>query len=125
MTSTSEVRALAIEIRHTESDELVRFALLVPSKRFAAIGARIAPVPEQVGSEGAGRLEERKLTAEAWNEIDAWVSAGDAGLPQRPAPLPESVLAQLYTDTRPVIGWRVASIPLERGKGALTSSAPQ
>lgn len=125
MTSTSAARALAIEIRYTEDDELVRFALLVPSKRFAAIGARIAPVPEQVGSEGTGRLEERKLTAEAWSEVDAWVSAGDAGLPQRPAPLPESVLAQLYTDTRPVIGWRVASIPLERSKGALTSSAPQ
>lgn len=113
MTSTiAASRALAIEIRDAERDELLGIAVLLPSEKYAAVGARIAPEPERVPTEGAARHEERTLTANAWNEIEAWVSAGDAGLPARPAPLPGGVMAELFGGGRAVIGQRVASIPI-------------
>jgi hypothetical protein len=113
MTSTiAASRALAIEIRDREGDELLGIAVLLPSEKYAAVGARIAPDPNRVPPEGAGRHEERRLTANARNEIEAWVSAGDAGLPARPAPLPGGVMADLFGGGRALVGQRVASIPI-------------
>jgi hypothetical protein len=113
MTSTvAASRALAIESRDGERDELLGIAVLLPSEEYAAVGARIAPDPDGASPERAGRHEERRLTANAWNEIEAWVSAGDAGLPARPAPLPGGVMAELFGGGRAVVGQRVASIPI-------------
>lgn len=97
------MRALGVDIRHVDTNALLAVALLVPAYRYMAVIA-----------DGSPHVEQRTLADEAWDEIDAWVAAGDAALPKRPAPLAVGVAsAMLQQAGVPVIAQRFASIPLD------------
>ena len=61
-------RALAVDIRQTDTDALIGVALIVPSDRYAVTLAN-----------GAGSAEEKKLTDGEWLEIEAWAEAAMPG----------------------------------------------
>ena len=101
MTSTSS-RAIALEIRSAETNVFLGVAWVVASERYAAILET-----------DTSRVSEPELAPATWKAIDEWVSAGDAGLPARPAPLAADVVSCLLDrDDRPAIGERFASIPV-------------
>jgi hypothetical protein len=93
-------RALAVDIRRLDTDELLGVALLVPSGRCAAFLA-----------EGASAPTSPTMSPEVWSEIDAWAADADARLPARPAPVSRSIAAALVGGhTSAVGGQRFASI---------------
>ncbi|HEX2456161.1 MAG TPA: hypothetical protein VHI99_20845 [Vicinamibacterales bacterium] len=94
-------RGLAIDVRHTDSGALIGVALVVPSQRYLAVLA-----------DGAQSVREPRLAEHAWLEVDAWATAGDAGLPARPSPLNPDVAAVLFVSDQPVIARRFASVPI-------------
>jgi hypothetical protein len=97
------MRALAVDIRHVDTNALLGVALLVPAHRYLAVIA-----------DGSEHVEQRTLADDAWVEIDAWAAASDAALPKRPAPLGVGVASVMLRQTGvPVIAERFASIPLE------------
>jgi len=99
--SLATPRVIAVELRHADTGAMLGVALIAPSERHAVMRR-----------EGAGKPAERTLTSDAWLEIDAWIAAGDAGLPARPSPLNPAIAAALLQDGLPVVGRRLASIPL-------------
>lgn len=84
MSSLAAVRALGVDLRHSDTGTLLGVALLVPSQRQAAILI-----------EGTTQAIEPQLTPTVWQAIDAWIETGDAGLPFRPAPLGATVVEAL------------------------------
>jgi hypothetical protein len=99
--SPASLRALALDIRHADTNTLLGVALLLPSHRYAAILA------------SGEQVENRALPEDAWVEIDEWAAAGDAALPKRPARLDDAIASALLPqEDAPVIAQRFASIPL-------------
>ena len=99
MTST---RAIAIDVRDNDGGALLGVALVVPSNQYLSILTC-----------GSDQATERELAPEMWREIDAWVTASDAALPSRPAPMNTRVVsAMLAEDARSVSAHRFASLAL-------------
>ena len=103
MSSTvAATHAFALDVRHSGTGALLGVALVVPSKRYVSVLA-----------DGARRAVEPKLTAEVWREIDAWVDAGNSGLPARPAPMSPAIVDALLEGERlSVSAERFAAIPI-------------
>ena len=103
MTSTlTNTRALAIDLRCIDTGKLHGVALLVPSDRYLSILL-----------EGADKFSGPKLTAQVWQDIEAWTAAGNAGLPARPPALKPAIVAALLEQDSPSISaHRSASIPI-------------
>jgi hypothetical protein len=112
MSNNSTTRAIAVEITHNHTGALSGVALIVPSERYVLSRA-----------DGEKRPIERTLTADVWREIDAWIEAGDGGLPARPAPLSSVVASALLEGAQPVTANRFTSIPLSVPEGELARLA--
>ena len=100
MTAASKTRAVLIEMRETDTRALQGGAVFVAGERFASV------VFED------NRVRTAELSVRVWEEIDAWLASGDAGLPARPAPLSAAVVAALGVRGGAIVAERVASIPL-------------
>jgi hypothetical protein len=104
MTHTLAVtRAVAVDIRRTDTDAVMGIALVVPSERY---------VSWLSGDTGA--ISAPALSDKAWREIDAWDLEVTARLPFKPEPMYASTVDALLggTPKSELIARRFAAIPI-------------
>jgi hypothetical protein len=78
-------RAYAFDVREVASQTLIGVGLLVPDR------------PSLSFLTHDGQLIEPALSGDTTGELKAWVSAGDALLPRRPAPMSAALLASVLS----------------------------
>ncbi|MGI8496659.1 MAG: hypothetical protein ACR2OG_03620 [Gemmatimonadaceae bacterium] len=113
MTRTRAVtHAIAVEFRHTHTDEVMGIAVVVPSEHYVSLI-----------SGDTGLISAPALSAEAWGELAAWDEKVAARLPFKPAPMYASIVDALLGGTpgSEVIARRFAAIPVTvDSRGVLT-----
>jgi hypothetical protein len=110
--------AIAVDIRRTETDDLIGIALIVASERHvswlsAETGAISAPA----------------LSDEIWRDVDAWDTAAAARLPFKPEPMTASIVdailgGEATSEARGVTARRFAAIPIAVESGDALTSLP-
>jgi hypothetical protein len=95
--------AIAVDIREVTTGAFLGVALVVPSERYFSFL-----------DEGAEINVARDLSAETWQEIDAWTTEAGAHLPAKPEPMRASIVAAFLGGEQvlKVTAHRFAAIPI-------------
>jgi hypothetical protein len=112
MTSATTL-AYAFDVCDLKSGAILGAGLVVPSDRHLSYLA-----------DGAALSTTAELNADLWRELENWIAEGDRGLPSRPAPLSDRVVAALPGVHASVVSARrVAAIPIPAGASGANVSA--